>query len=707
MSAEETVESRVATLLRELEGLASTELLQAAASAGDEEPAAAAVRDAMIALEERWGKAKLAAVFSIPELSWLQHSEEEYFDELYKSNGKPRGAYAGVLHVLKRLEGSAPERIDAFPAQSLKDFEKDNSLYHLPRMLTPKQHQRLYRGVRQRGRALQQFVCDFYSSERKFMKAKIIPGKLLKEIIRRNLDMGMMKVFQTDSWSFWYGPDIIRGPDGSFYCCEDNAGYCGGFGDLVIARKSLLTQFPEYGPEIVQEAQNPMTFYRQLSKHYHSFVKKGEKVVLLHYPMWMTADNEERRVVKLFRKVGIDSVVIPVGSSEKKKNKKKKKPRPQLVVTDSGVELVSHGPGGEQRTAVGMVVIDAEPFDVDPRNSSVRRKLLLDEARYWLEDFAEELAKAKAGSKKAAKLQEKHDALAALLAPSAEDGKPNYGKITRFLRQHQKKDFKEVLEQGVPGLLEAYFAGKVHVTNGPGFDFMQDKLFCTYVDELIRFYLGEEPIIKAIPTRSFARSVKDLRKARRANKRALYDSPDPDTDTDDDEERLDRALWTAIFEEAAVQDKVVVKRVDGRGGDAVWVGPKISRTDFLAAKPLVEAEPGAFIVQQYIPLSQVDGQLVDLRCLANVSAKEVIVSDVFWGRGVPADGSNGKVNISDRGFEFCICTAVPPKQRQRKEKATREKKAGGAEKGVNEEEALPRSARRMKEYARRDPTDFE
>ena len=33
-----------------------------------------------------------------------------------------------------------------------------------------------------------------------------------------------------------------------------------------------------------------------------------------------------------------------------------------------------------------------------------------------------------------------------------------------------------------------------------GFDFMGDKLFCTYVDKLISFYLNEEPILSSIPT---------------------------------------------------------------------------------------------------------------------------------------------------------------------------------------------------------------
>jgi uncharacterized circularly permuted ATP-grasp superfamily protein len=57
----------------------------------------------------------------------------------------------------------------------------------------------------------------------------------------------------------------------------------------------------------------------------------------------------------------------------------------------------------------------------------------------------------------------------------------------------------------------------------------------------------------------------------------------------------------------------VIKKVDGRGGDSVWVGPKIPRQEFLSVKPMILAEPQAYIVQEYIPLSVLDGQLVDLR----------------------------------------------------------------------------------------------
>lgn len=205
--------------------------------------------------------------------------------------------------------------------------------------------------------------------------------------------------------------------------------------------------------------------------------------------------------------------------------------------------------------------------------------------------------------------------------------------LTRLLRRDDKDEWDRVFngKQCIPGLFEAYYAGKVKIANGPGFEMIEDKELCAHVDKLVRHFLNEEPILRTLPTHSFG---------------------------------SDPGLIRSVFDVPDMQSDFVIKRVDGRGGDAVWVGAKISRDEFVSARPLVEAEPESFIVQKYTPLSMVDGHLVDLRGPAFItSCPEELsgrlgagVSPVLWGRGVPADGCNGKVNISDRGFEFAICT---------------------------------------------------
>src|SRR6201995_3461782 len=53
---------------------------------------------------------------------------------------------------------------------------------------------------------------------------------------------------------------------------------------------------------------------------------------------------------------------------------------------------------------------------------------------------------------------------------------------------------------GVPGLLAAYRAGRVTLANAIGTGVADDKSMYPYVPEMIRFYLGEEPVLRNVPT---------------------------------------------------------------------------------------------------------------------------------------------------------------------------------------------------------------
>ena len=48
---------------------------------------------------------------------------------------------------------------------------------------------------------------------------------------------------------------------------------------------------------------------------------------------------------------------------------------------------------------------------------------------------------------------------------------------------------------GVPGLLHAYKLGNVALVNAPGTGVADDKSTYAYVPDMIRYYLGEEPIL--------------------------------------------------------------------------------------------------------------------------------------------------------------------------------------------------------------------
>ena len=53
---------------------------------------------------------------------------------------------------------------------------------------------------------------------------------------------------------------------------------------------------------------------------------------------------------------------------------------------------------------------------------------------------------------------------------------------------------------GVPGLMRAWQRGKVALANAPGAGVADDKVVYTYVPEIIRYYLGEDPILPNVPS---------------------------------------------------------------------------------------------------------------------------------------------------------------------------------------------------------------
>ena len=137
---------------------------------------------------------------------------------------------------------------------------------------------------------------------------------------------------------------------------------------------------------------------------------------------------------------------------------------------------------------------------------------------------------------------------------------------------------------GVPGLIAAYRAGNVALCNAPGCGIADDKAIYPYVPEMIRFYLGEEPMLANVPTLLCERE-------------------------DDRREVL------------ANLDKLVVKLAQGSGGYGMLIGPhatQAERDDFAAR---IRARPQDYIAQPTLALSTVptlvDGGIaprhVDLR----------------------------------------------------------------------------------------------
>jgi uncharacterized circularly permuted ATP-grasp superfamily protein len=119
---------------------------------------------------------------------------------------------------------------------------------------------------------------------------------------------------------------------------------------------------------------------------------------------------------------------------------------------------------------------------------------------------------------------------------------------------------------GVPGLFAAYRAGRVTLANAIGTGVADDKSTYVYVPEMIRFYLGEEPILQNVPTFQLGK---------------------PD----------DLQFVLAHLPE------LVVKEVQGSGGYGMLVGPAASTADIEAYRARILANPANYIAQPTLALS--------------------------------------------------------------------------------------------------------
>ena len=119
---------------------------------------------------------------------------------------------------------------------------------------------------------------------------------------------------------------------------------------------------------------------------------------------------------------------------------------------------------------------------------------------------------------------------------------------------------------GVPGLMSAYHAGNVTLTNAVGTGVADDKAIYSYMPEIIKFYLGAEPLLKNVPT---------------------YRCREPET-------------LKYVLDHL---EELVVKEVHGSGGYGMLVGPHATREQVELFRAKLTASPAGFIAQPTLALS--------------------------------------------------------------------------------------------------------
>ena len=137
---------------------------------------------------------------------------------------------------------------------------------------------------------------------------------------------------------------------------------------------------------------------------------------------------------------------------------------------------------------------------------------------------------------------------------------------------------------GVPGLMKVYQQGRVALANAPGTGVADDKVVYAYVPEMIRYYLGEEPILNNVPT---------------------------------------YLCWREKDRQYVLEnlDKLVVKAANEAGGYGMLIGIKSTKEERAEFAEKIIANPRNYIAQPTLSLSRVptlidgkvEGRHVDLR----------------------------------------------------------------------------------------------
>jgi uncharacterized circularly permuted ATP-grasp superfamily protein len=150
---------------------------------------------------------------------------------------------------------------------------------------------------------------------------------------------------------------------------------------------------------------------------------------------------------------------------------------------------------------------------------------------------------------------------------------------------------------GVPGLVHAYRAGHVSLANSIGTGIADDKVMYYFVPRMIKYYMGEDPILPNVPT---------YLASEEADKQYIMEN----------------------------LPKLVVKAANESGGYGMLMGPMASAKEIEYFRERIQADPRNYIAQPMISLSRhpthiegdtFDGRHIDLRPYIIYGEKTTIV----------------------------------------------------------------------------------
>ncbi len=583
-----------------------------------------------------------------------------YWNEVYQEDGTVRPQYSLVIDYISKM---TDKQVNDFIAKSKKLMSGDTPISPLPRVLTQTEYDTLKAGTEQRAKAVQLFLMDHYSGKQSY-RNKVIPGEIIDSIVARTGEANYKDAYKRVDPSnlkfrFLYGPDIIRDKDGKFLVLEDNLGFVGGTpGDTIPARETWEGLLPQLA-SMLPIQNRPTQFLTEVMDEMHrlaepkiGFHENEGVMVMLSSPPY--GDKEDVRMSEEFKKRG---VVLVTPNTAKKKEKGTSR---NLVVRADGVYLQEKSKYGADlpERKVGMIWLNAEHAWVDWEDPTVREKALIEEARDYIDYNGDKLKRKRKSPDgkiithtKGTK-QETKDILNAALQPDPKTGRISVQKLEAAIKWAHKNDYSwepSVLthKSPVPGLLRAIMDGKVQSNYMPGTEFVGDKMIHSYIPDLIKFYLGEEAILQNPQTSRFFKQD--------ASGKLVIDK---------------KAIDTAMNN----RENSVVKVVDGRGGDGINIGIKISPEEWKRLAPTLQQEFLRYVDQAYrhpsvMEIKNNKGEsrkyIADTRMFSWVGENGVIVSGTPWGRSTLFEHNgvstkdDGKVNMSTGNGTLTLMLVVP------------------------------------------------
>ena len=428
------------------------------------------------------------------------YNPESFYDEMFRPDGSVREECAPLLeriHSLNpgdlRRRHQAAERALMRMGITFNVYGEDEGTERIfpfdliPRVVAADEWNRIERGLRQRIRALNQFLDDIYHDQR-ILRDGVIPRELIDSAPGfKPQCMGLDP--PRSIWCHITGTDLVRNSDGEMYVLEDNLRCPSGVSYVLENRAVMKETFPMV------------------------FAGLGVRRV----------DDYASRLLTTLEDVA------PRGVG-----------RPETVVLTPGIYNSAYFEHSFLAGQMGVELVEG-------------RDLVVSDGLVWMRTTG--------GFERVDVIYRRID--------------------DDFL---DPRVFNPDSLLGVPGLMEVYQQGRVSLVNAPGTGVADDKVIYAFVPDIIRYYLGEDPIIPNVPTYLCWR--------------------------DADRQHVLENL-----------DKLVVKPANESGGYGLLVGPHASEQEREECRARIEANPRNFIAQPTLSLSRVptlideafEGRHVDLR----------------------------------------------------------------------------------------------